>query len=210
MCTAKGQLKVQGELNRTVRQYIQLCDNVFRSGNPYGKELNKPNVHRALELCVLTIPSFGHARNCSEMVLESMHRTVKRWLEKNTHEDSHITSVEHSILRDWLSRIHSLYNQWLSSSDEENVRAETGLQRLLLGEKSLGLQPEGRGVPSFMTEFRVAMANAFRSPVLEDMGRCDHFGEGGEGAYAWELSGTVSRKEGEDESATLEEGLTIL
>ena len=210
MCTAKGQLKVQGELNRTARQYIQLCDTIFRSKNPYGKELNKPNVHRALELCVLTIPSFGHARNCSEMVLESMHRTVKRWLEKNTHQDSHLTSVEHSILRDWLSRIHSLYNQWLSSSDEENNRAETGLQRLLLGEKSLGLQPQGRGVPAFMTEFRVAMANALRPPVLEEMGRCDHFGEGGEGAYAWELTGVVRRKEGEDESVTLEEGMTIL
>ena len=83
--TAGGQIMTHGVLNRTVREYISLCDKVFTSNNPYGKELNKPNVHRALELCVLTIPSFGHARNSSEMVLESMHRTVKRWVEKNTH-----------------------------------------------------------------------------------------------------------------------------
>ena len=113
-------------------------------------------------------------------------------------------------MRDWLSRIHSLYTKWLSSSDEEKERAEVGLLRLLLGEKAHGLRQRGRGVHEFMTAFRVAMANAFRSPVLGEMGRCDQFGEGGEGAYAWELSGIVNRTEDEKESETLEEGMEIL
>ena len=209
MCTEEGQLNFHGKLNRKVRDYIKMCDKLFRSSNPHGKALNKPNVHRALELCVLTIASFGHARNCSEMVLESMHRTVKRWLEKNTHGDSHITAVEHGLMRDWLGRLHRLYNQWLSESKEDYDRAEVGLFRLLLGEEALGMKCREDVHNNFVTQFRVAMANAFRKPVLDEMGRSENFGEGGEGAYAWELS-TAVRGEEENESETFRSALELL
>ena len=56
--TDEGILRAHGERYRTVCDYISLCKGVFSSSHPYGKELNKPNVHRALELCILTIPSF--------------------------------------------------------------------------------------------------------------------------------------------------------
>ena len=130
MYTPDGMLKQQGKRYRTVSEYVAMCRDVFRGDNVQGKQLNRRNVHRAIELCVLTIPSFVHGRNCSEMILEATHRTFKRWLETNTHADARITGVERTLLKDWLNRVHGLYLQWSNGDEEQRIRAERGLLRL--------------------------------------------------------------------------------
>ena len=59
-----------------------------------------------------TIPTIGHARNCSELVLEGMHQVFKGWLEKNTHQTSHISAVERALARDWTGRVYALFKVW--------------------------------------------------------------------------------------------------
>ena len=56
--TSEGIIRKQGEQHRTVCAYISSCNDELQRNPSDGNELNKPNVHRALELCVLTIPSF--------------------------------------------------------------------------------------------------------------------------------------------------------
>lgn len=97
--------------------------------------LDKPNAHRATELCVHTIPIFGYARNCSEMVLKSVYRSFKDWPETNTHPDAHLSSVELAFARDWQGRIYSLHMCWVHGSENERRCAESGLLRFFLGEK---------------------------------------------------------------------------
>ena len=63
--TDEGRLKMHGEHCRAVGEYIALCRALFRTNGKHSRVLNKPNVHRALELCILTIPSFGHARTAA-------------------------------------------------------------------------------------------------------------------------------------------------
>ena len=76
--TEEGILETHGERHHTECDYISSCRFIYRSSHPYDKVLNNPNIHRALELCVLTIPSFKHVQNCSEMILEGAHISFKR------------------------------------------------------------------------------------------------------------------------------------
>ena len=137
MYTPDGILKQQGKRYRTVSEYVAMYRDVFRGDNVHGKQLNRPNVHCSIELCVLTIPSFGHGRNCSEMILKATHRTIKRWLETNAHADAHTTGVERTLLKDWLNRVHGLYLQWSNGDEEHRIRAERGLLCLFVGNDAL-------------------------------------------------------------------------
>ena len=72
-----------------------------------GKFLNKPNAHRAIEVCVHTITNFGRALQCSEMVLEMVHNKFKAWLEANEHPSSHLTGMERVLFSDCQGRVSS-------------------------------------------------------------------------------------------------------
>ena len=70
-----------------------------------GLILDKPNVHRLLELCVHTIPVFGHAKHVTELVLENAHQNFKTFFEMNPHCNAHLSGMDRTLRRDFLSRI---------------------------------------------------------------------------------------------------------
>ena len=208
MLTSEGQVRTQGAQHRAVREYITMCHNEFERDPTYGKELNKPNVHRALELCVLTIPSFGHARNCSEMVLEMAHRTFKQWLEKNSHASSHVSGVERTLLRDWLGRLFKLYDRWDSTTGDDRERAEVGLLRALLGRETESLDRRKDSTNALLREFRERLHKCFLEPVLEEMGATGQVNEHASGEYHWEMFDEVPERD--DEHRSLKKGIEIL
>ena len=86
-----------------------------------------------MALALQTVPTFGHARNFSRPVLDRMHQFFKGWLEKNVHQDSHISVVERAITKDWMGRFFALYSTWEKGTPRERACSEIGLRRLLLG-----------------------------------------------------------------------------
>lgn len=72
--------------------------------------LDKHNLHRILEVFMHTIPLFGHVSNVGEMVLEAYHKVLKAGCLVNTHEDAHITAVEHSMSKYWNVRVLYMYD----------------------------------------------------------------------------------------------------
>jgi len=163
------QHRYESDLSVAGRNYVQAAANVCSSLGQKGAVLDKPNAHRSLELCVHTIPNYGHARNCSEMVLEMMHRTFKQWLETNTNADAHITAVERALARDWLGRLYSLYDCWSTADKQERACAELGLRRLILGEESVLLDDSEPEVETFLNDFRASLRMAMREPVLSQL-----------------------------------------
>ena len=83
--------------------------------------MDRPNIHRAVELAVHTVPLFGHAKLCSEMVMEMFHQIFKGWLQKNRHETAHLTAVERALARDWMGRVYSLYMCWKNGDSKVSV-----------------------------------------------------------------------------------------
>ena len=174
MFQTEGRIKYYADVRELAIRYLQECDRLTAEEPHLCALLDKPNAHRAVELALHTIPTFGHARNCSEMVLESMHQVFKRWLEKSTHQDSHLTAVERALARDWSGRVASLFNIWQAGTSRERACSELGLRRLLLGEDAVHLSERQHDVSAFKMEFHDAMRDAFRRPVLQMMGRSGH------------------------------------
>lgn len=102
-----------------------------------AKLLEKSNSHRAIRFCVHTIPNFGDAKNCSQMVLEMVHRVLKSFLKRSMHFYWHLSASETSEGRNLLGVIYSLYRIWDKGTDKEQELSEVGLRHFLLGPKGL-------------------------------------------------------------------------
>ena len=169
MWTEEGRMKYYGELANLAFSYLDACEQVHKSNPPLGKVLDKPNAHRALELTLHTVPAFGHALQCSELVLETTHRIFKEWMEKNTNASSHITAMERALIRDWNGRLYTFYNCFCNGSEFEKGQAESGLLRMIVGEQSRFVKRNDPFWKTFLHDFRTAVHNAFQEPVLSMM-----------------------------------------
>ena len=69
MFRTEGRIKYYADIRELAIRHLEECDLVMAEDPKLGAILDKPNAHRAVELALHTIPTFGHARNCSEMVL---------------------------------------------------------------------------------------------------------------------------------------------
>ena len=159
-----------------------------------GKYLDRPFTHRMLELIMNTVPTFGHARICSELVLEQTHQQFKTWFSNNTHSTSHITAMDKAIARDWLWRLSCLHSEWRMGTPENRQRAETGMKRLVLGEDGVWvneLKPHGR---LFMEEFRSSLSTAMKHPIPTLLEVCEAVNTTwtAESSYAWATRGLYS------------------
>jgi hypothetical protein len=75
------------------------------SSDKIGKILNKPNVHRLLELYAHTIPAFGHCRFVEELAFESAHQPLKRAIVRSNRRDPQLAAVTAVLANDWESRL---------------------------------------------------------------------------------------------------------
>ena len=130
------------------------------------------------------------------MILEGAHRCFKRWLETNSHAESHITAIERTLLKDWLNRTHGLFMQCSKGDSEQKDLAERELLRLLLGMDGLALDLGRRGAEELLEEFRKAMGDALDSPVIEEMATTDQWGDPSCHAYVRETSGSLMKTRG--------------
>ena len=197
----------QGEKHRAARDYIQTSSAIHREDIPAGKVLDKPNAHRALELCVHTITSFGHARNCSEMILEMTHRRFKNWLEVNPHPCAHMSGVERAIASDWQSRVSTLHRIWVSGSRGERNCAALGLRRLLVGADALRIDTTSRMGAEFLQRYEQALAEAFRDPIIPEMELCGQINNPSDREFQWEA---YEKKLGCEEDCTMKESIQLL
>ena len=152
--------------------YINAMNSYIAKVGRHGHELDKPNAHRLIELCVHTVPIFGHTLLVSELVLEMFHRGFKKWLETNPNHDAHVTAVEVALGRDWGARLYALHMYWSHGTEHEKNAAERGLQRLLLG-KDIGLIPDDNSdLRHLLDVFRKSLPSMFKKPVVSLLHQC--------------------------------------
>ena len=187
--------------------FIHLCAREHKRDPAGCNVLNKPNVHRLLELCCNTITNYVHGLNCSEMVLESMHRRFKNWHETNPHADSHISAVEKALSADWMGRLSILYRIVKYGDEVERSCAELGLRRLLLGTDSVRVDTStqhGEGIKDSCTR---NLDPAMREPVLGELDLCMPIVCAMSRTFQWSVD---QRHKGEKENEELLRGLEML
>ena len=197
MFTVEGRLKYYRDVQMMVVEYLGECDEVMRMNKDLGAELDKPNAHRLLELAFHTIPTFGHARNCTEMILEGMHQVFKKWLQKSTHQNCHISAVERALTGDWAGRVFALFKIWEGGTSRERACSEIGLRRLFLGEEGLIMDERQDGVSEMKATFAANLRRAMRPPVVGMMGKNSHIPLTSARRGAWTVTEMDKFKPGE-------------
>ncbi len=69
------------------------------------RTIDKPNLHRLLELVRTTLPMIGHVSRIGELVFERTHQTLKRAIRQSNNKDIQIQSVLSSTYNDWQGRM---------------------------------------------------------------------------------------------------------
>ena len=165
--SVEHQLLYQHTVTDLCVRFLKAARQEYVHDRDLGTILDKPITHRLLELVMTTIPSYGHARLCSELVLEHAHQQFKKWLVSNTHANAHITAMEKAICRDWLWRLSSLHSLWKDAQGESKLRAEVGLRRLVFGEVGVSANMMSSTGQNVLAEMREALVTAMQSPVQE-------------------------------------------
>ena len=134
---------VHGSGMKTYHRALQiLAANFVKSVDKFGKlypylacHVDRPNVHRLLELFHHTVPLLNHITYFCELVFESSHQPLKFFLSRNHTLNSHVYAVQLILAKDWLIRVRSLWRITKNENEEEHIRklAMIGLIRFLGG-----------------------------------------------------------------------------
>lgn len=102
---SKGGASYLRNLERMAVQYLQRLNSLCKKDNGIAKVLDKPNVHRLLELYKHSIPAAGHVKHFTELLFESAHQPLKRAMSQSNHINCHIQAIHHAIFDDFKRRL---------------------------------------------------------------------------------------------------------
>ena len=92
-------------LKRLCVGYIQLVDQLCAIDAVIMGELDRPNIHRLLELYHHSVPRFGHVSLFDELRFEAMHQPLKRALSRSNKNNGQVFSMRSVIANEWRLRM---------------------------------------------------------------------------------------------------------
>lgn len=107
------------------------------------KALDRPNVHRLLELAHVHLPMVGSATRITDLEFERGHQSLKRVLEKSNNREAHIQAVSGAVYNGWQGRLTTLLRYDLV----DNESPQRYLFRLLFGREAVSSR-EGKLSPA--------------------------------------------------------------
>ena len=102
-------------------QYISLVNELCGKNARFRREVDKPNLHRLLELYFHSIPRVGHASLFRELILESGHQPLKKGFNKSNNHEPHAYAMSQVLADDWKHRLGVVC---LSIRDISNLTVE--------------------------------------------------------------------------------------
>ena len=94
-----------GNLQEKATSYVRLVNWLCMRNPVVKREVDKPNVHRLLELYFHSIPRLGHVAMFQELILEGGHQPLKRGIERSNKRAPHIHAMMRMLADDWIRRI---------------------------------------------------------------------------------------------------------
>ena len=96
------------DLSSMSKDYVKSVDEVCSRSSQSKQQLDKPNLHRHLELYEPTIPAFCRVREITELVFESAHQPLKLCIVRSSNRVSNLLAVNYCVANDWQGRLASL------------------------------------------------------------------------------------------------------
>lgn len=108
------------------------------------RRLDRPSTHRFLELCLHSMPLYGHKRIIFDLTFDTDHQTLESGISKCTSRSSHHSAVHQVLAKNWFSRIYDTHRMASPLDGSVNKYAKPNLQKLPYGfdELSTGLDIE--------------------------------------------------------------------
>lgn len=85
--------------------------------------IDRPNLHRLVELTLLHFDCFGSFKLFGEMPFERMHKDVKRFVTRSNNEGAHLYVSEQVQFRDWRGRLATI----IACNESDSITDETAL-----------------------------------------------------------------------------------
>lgn len=79
---------------------------------------DKPNLHRMIELCEIAVPALLHCRELMELVFESAHQPLKKFIARINHKNAHIVAVEDCLVNDGQGRVAALHELEINAKED--------------------------------------------------------------------------------------------
>ena len=121
------------KMRQLAMRYIETLNDFCKKYPGMMKNVDRPNVHRMLELYMHTIVIFGHALFVTEMLLEAAHQPLKASLSRNSSTTAHISAVHHVLLRDWFTRLFDVTKMKKEGNTLSKKDAQMNLRFLFVG-----------------------------------------------------------------------------
>ena len=153
-------------LQAMAARYVSAVNSFCGKYPEVGSVLDKPNLHRLLELYSHTIPAFGHVSHVQELVFETAHQPLKRCISRGNHQNAETSAVEHCMGNDWQSRLALLHHFMNSPNEYERSAAGRGLRRILMGTSVETISMDEAGVAPFMEKIDDDIKKLFVSPLV--------------------------------------------
>lgn len=117
--------------------FVKSADKFIRKYPDLACYIDRPNLHRLLELTHHTLPLFNHIAYICELVFESSHQPLKFFLSRNHSINSHIYSVQLVLAKDWMVRVWQLWRLYRDENEQPRDKkyAFIGLLRLFVGDE---------------------------------------------------------------------------
>ena len=152
-------MAIISEQQASARMYVQSCDSLCGISEIARSKLDKPNLHRIIELYKHSVPAMGHTHHFSELIFEFAHQPLKRGVAMSNHRKPHIQAAKHTLADDWEGRLASL----AGSRKESNVGGifESQLRTCMGGNRALegAAASTSKGIPS--------LENVLIKPVIQ-------------------------------------------
>lgn len=106
-------------LQRIAANFAKAVHKYCKSYPSLAGHIDRPNVHRLLELAIHTIPNYNHLCYICELVYESAHQPLKYFLSRNHTSGSHLNALHHILAKDWLVRVWCLWRIHTSTTEND-------------------------------------------------------------------------------------------
>jgi hypothetical protein len=156
---ARGGKKRMERLYGLACDYLRALNRMCTASDEARRHLDKPNVHRLLELFVHTLPALGHLHHIQELVFETAHQPLKRAMRGSNYRSEQLFAVNAALASDWESRLAMEVERALESGEEWSSESCLRIERLVTGDARL--------CQSSMSTF--AVQSAFVPPLIAEL-----------------------------------------
>ena len=119
---SQGRTRLE-KMDKLATDHSKLIEELSNIDEASARNLDKPNMHRLIEIFTHTLPLFGSIKYIEELILEKGHQHAKRAIEMSNKKNEQIQAMIDYLYDDFVARLKSL-TRVAESVDKDELKKE--------------------------------------------------------------------------------------